>query len=154
VFVTEDSIMRGRRPAGPDYVDRVPGSPQAKERLRIIFKTMQGELRLREACQLLGISPQRFHQLREEAIRTAVAGIEPGAPGRPPQTLSPAEQQVRVLEQRLADLEVELQLAKARAEIAVTLPAVAPEPKPEKKKPASSSRSSRRRRRPGREKPT
>lgn len=145
--------MRGRRPAGPDYVDRVPGSPQAKERLRIIFKTMQGQLRVSEACQRLGISPQRFHQLREEAIRTAVAGIEPGTPGRPPQTLSPAEQQVRILEQRLADLEVELRLAKARAEIAVTLPAVAPEPEPEKKKPAPSIRSSRRRR-PGREKPT
>jgi transposase-like protein len=132
-FVTEDGIMRGRRPAGPNYVDRLQGSALAKERLKIVLETMTGGLRVQDACTQLGICEQRFHQLREEAMRAALAGLEPGEPGRPARMPSPAEAQVRVLEERLADLDIELSLAKARAEIAVTLPAIVQPPEPEKK---------------------
>lgn len=133
--------MRGRRPVGPEYADKLEGSPTAKERVKVILETMAGRLRLKEACERLGISEQRFHQLREEMMAAAVKALEPGHAGRPAQTLSPAEQQVATLEQKLADQEVELRAAKARAEIAVILPNVEHPPaepaslKPEKKTP-------------------
>jgi hypothetical protein len=85
---------------------------------------MAGTRRLNEACQLLGISEQRFHQLREEMMTAAVQALEPGHAGRPTQTRTPAEEQVVALEQQLQDQEVELRAAKAREEIALVLPAI------------------------------
>ena len=108
--------MRGRLPVGPEYVDQLDGSAAAKERLKVVLQTLAGECRVLEACERLGICEQRFHQLRQEALEAALAGLEPGLPGRPAHTPSPAEQQVRTLEGQLARLEVELRAAKAREE--------------------------------------
>jgi hypothetical protein len=126
--------MRGRRPAGPEYVDRLDGSDSAKERLKVILATMNGTLRLQEACVQLGICEQRFHQLREQAMLGALTSLEAGTPGRPPRVVAPAEAQVQALEAQLAAKDVELGAAQARAEIAVILPRVAPA-EDEKKKP-------------------
>lgn len=146
--------MRGRRPVGPEYADKVQGSNTAKERVKVILETMAGRCRLKEACERLGISEQRFHQLREEMMAAAVKALEPGQAGRPAQTLTPAEEQVVVLEEKLAVQEVELRAAKARAEIAVIMPKVEHPPaspvEPEKKTPAPAPK----RRRRGRKKNT
>lgn len=120
--------MRGRFPAGPAYVEKLEGSTVAKERLRVVLETLAGDCRVQEACERLGICEQRFHQLRQEALEAALAGLEPGVPGRPARTLSPAEEQVRVLQEQLARMELELRAAKAREEIALTLPRVLHEP--------------------------
>ena len=64
--------MRGRRPVGPEYAEQLVGSETAKLRAKVILETMAGKCRLKEACQLLGISEQRFHQLREEMMTAAV----------------------------------------------------------------------------------
>jgi Helix-turn-helix domain len=117
--------MRGRRPAGPDYVDGLEGSQVARHRLKVILQTLKGERRLSEACAELNISPQRFHQLREEALTGALASIEPGSPGRPPNTPTPEAERIRALEAELSAKEVELKAAQARAEIATILPGVA-----------------------------
>jgi hypothetical protein len=135
--------MRGRRPVGPEYADKLEGSNTAKERAKVILETMAGTTRLKEACQKLGISEQRFHQLREEMMAAAVKALEPGHAGRPVQSPTPAEEQVVALQQKLADQEVELRAAKARAEIAVIMPKVEHPPikpaepvaEPEKKTP-------------------
>jgi hypothetical protein len=125
------------------------GSDTAKQRARVILETIAGTRRLKEACELLGISEQRFHQLREEMMAAAVKALEPGQPGRRPQTLTPAEEQVVALEQQLAEQEIELRTAKARAEIAMIMPEVKHEPaqpdEPEKKTPATSTPKRRRR---------
>jgi transposase InsO family protein len=127
--------MRGRRPAGPEYVERLQGSTEAKQRLKTVLEVTAGRLRVQEACQRLGICEQRFHQLRDEAFVAALAGLEPGVPGRPPRTPSPEQEQVRVLEAQLAAKDVELRAAQAREEIVLTLSRVAPEtePAPQKK---------------------
>ena len=78
--------MRGRRPAGPEYVKQVPGSESAKQRALLILQTIAGDLRLSQACEVLDICPQRFDQLRAEALAALVASLEPGTPGRPPST--------------------------------------------------------------------
>jgi hypothetical protein len=128
--------MRGRRPVGPEYADQLAGSETAKLRTKVILETIAGKCRLKEACQRLGISEQRFHQLRQEMLTAAVKALEPGHAGRPAQTPTPAEKQVVALEQQLQDQEVELRAAKAREEIALIMPEVKHEPAdPEKKTP-------------------
>jgi hypothetical protein len=141
--------MRGRRPVGPEYADKLQGSNTAKERVKVILETMAGRCRLKEACERLGISEQRFHQLREEMMAAAVKALEPGQAGRPVQAPTPAEEQVVALAQKLADQEIELRAAKVRAEIAVIMPKVEQPPaepvEPEKKTPSPAPRKRRRR---------
>lgn len=116
--------MRGRRPVGPEYAEQLVGSATAKLRVKVILETIAGTRRLNEACQLLGISEQRFHQLREEMMTAAVQALEPGHAGRPARLPTLAEEQIVALEQQLQDQEVELRAAKAREEIALVLPAI------------------------------
>lgn len=145
--------MRGRKPVGPEYAEKLSGSETAKLRAKVILETMMGVCRVQEACERLGISEQRFHQLREEMMAAAVQALEPGHAGRPARTLTPAEEQVITLEQQLVDKEVELRAAKARVEIAVVMPEVqhpSGAGEPEKKMPPSLPK----RRRRGRKKNT
>lgn len=116
--------MRGRQPAGPNYVDKLTASMVAKDRLKEVLETMVGEGRVQEACQRLGVCEQRFHQLRQEAMEGALAALEPGVPGRPARTVSPGQERIRALEEEVAALKVELRAAKAREEIALALPRV------------------------------
>jgi hypothetical protein len=126
-------MMRGRRPKGPEFVDRLDGSAEAKRRLRVVLEVTAGRLRVHEACAQLGLSEQRFHQLRDQAFAGALAGLEPGLPGRPPRTQTPEQEQVQALAARLAAKEVELHAAQVREEIALTLGRGAGPDAPEKK---------------------
>src|ERR1051326_1638762 len=85
--------MRGRYPAGVEYVDQLEGSALAKRRAKVILQTLQGELRVQEACRLLDLGEQRFHQLREEMLQAAVARLEARPAGRPRSPAEPAEVQ-------------------------------------------------------------
>src|SRR5262249_59536399 len=98
--------MRGRRPAGPGYVEQLDGSTTAKERLKVILETLTGRCRVQEACLRLGICEQRFHQLRQQALEAALAGLEPGTPGRPARQRSPAEAELGLAREQLAALAV------------------------------------------------
>jgi len=128
--------MRGRYPAGPEYVDILEASPQAKQRTKLILETVFGGSRVAEACAALAICPQRFHQLREELLQAAVAPMEVQPGGR---RQRPAEsEEVVALRQELAELKMALRLAQVRLEIALAMPkavvsAQAEEPGPEKK---------------------
>lgn len=114
--------MRGRYPAGLEYIDKVEGSALAKERARAILATMSGELRWLEACQRLELRETRLHQLRQAALQALVSSLEPGRAGRPSlQTMSEA-QRVRELEEALTEKERELEQALVRAEVALILP--------------------------------
>lgn len=120
--------MRGRYPAGTEVVDRQDGSATAKLRVKVVLETIAGSCRVLDACRRLGISTQRFRQLREEILAGALAGAEPGKPGRPPKVVTPADEDKRALQEQLAAQTVELRAAEARAEIALTLPRVVHEP--------------------------
>jgi hypothetical protein len=126
---------------GPEYADQLAGSDTAKLRTKVILETMAGKLRLKEACERLGISEQRFHQLRQDMMTAAVQALEPGHAGRPAHTPTPAEEQVAALQQQLQDKEVELRAAKAREEVALIMPEVKHDPaEPEKKTPQPTTR--------------
>ena len=115
--------MRGRKPAGPAAVARLPGSPLARQRLQVVLETLAGTCRVQEACRRLGLSEQRFDQLRLQVLQAGLDSLEPRPAGRPPQPTPAAD--VPALQARVAELEIELQAARVRAEIAVALPAVA-----------------------------
>jgi hypothetical protein len=129
--------MRGRRPAGPAYVNHLSASEIARQRLLVILETMTRSCGVMEACVRLGVCTQRFHQLRQQAMEWALAGLEPGRPGRRPRQLSAAEKQIKALQEQIAALELELRVARARAEIALVLPNAvrSAEPAPKEQQP-------------------
>jgi Integrase core domain/Helix-turn-helix domain len=126
--------MRGRQPSGPEYVESLPGSEQAKQRLRVILETMTGAYGVAEACRRLDISEPRFYQLRAELLQAAIERLEPRPAGRPRQGAAEAASDVAALEARVNELETELRAAQLRQEIAVAMPHLVQEPaQPEKK---------------------
>lgn len=115
---------RGRRPGGPEQVDRLPGEPEAKRRLRVILETVAGEKSVAEACRDLGIGEARFHELRAKALQAAVAGLAEGMPGRPKQEEPVGSAEVKSLREERDRLKLELRLSQTREELAVALPHV------------------------------
>ena len=139
--------MRGRKPSGPAAVQRLPASPQAKERLRVILETLAGTCRIRQACARLQVSAQRFDQLRTQVLQAGLDCLEPRPLGRPPRLAVPAA--VADLETRLEAVQTELAATQVREEIALVLPAVGVSAtEPAKKSPRRRSASQRRRPRP------
>jgi Helix-turn-helix domain len=115
--------MRGRLPAGPEYVEKLQGSADAKLRLELILRTLAGTCRVQEACEQMGVSEARFHQLRQEALQAALDGLSPRPPGRP--AAVPADPRVAELQQETESLRLELLAAQTREEIALVLPRLA-----------------------------
>jgi uncharacterized membrane protein YccC len=114
--------MRGRIPSGPESVEHLEGSEQAKQRLRLILETMTGTRRVGAACALLGIGEQRFRQLRTELLQAALARLEGLPVGRPRQPEESAE--LADLRRQCEELKRDLQVAQVREEIALALPRV------------------------------
>jgi len=114
--------MRGRRAAGPQYVQKLPGSALVKERAEVILETLAGRCSVQQACARLGIKETRFHQLRDEFLRGALAALEPGQAGRPRQEATPETERIQALERTLAEKELELHEAQVREEVALILP--------------------------------
>jgi hypothetical protein len=116
--------MRGRLPSGPEYIDKLEGEVEEKERLKTILATMYGEKRLLEACADLGLGETRFHQLRETALQGALAAIVRRPAGRPSLASLSESEQIRMQQQRIEELELALEEAQVREEIALVLPQV------------------------------
>ena len=116
--------MRGRWPQGLEYIDKLDGSVQTKERLQTILETLLGPTRMLEACAQLEIGETRFHQLRQTALQAALTAMEPRPGGRPSRSASASAENelVRALHARVAELEQALHEANVREEIALVLP--------------------------------
>jgi transposase-like protein len=118
----KEDAMRGRKPPGPELVHRLEGAGHVKERLEVILQTLSGRLGVKEASARLGITPQRFHMLREQALQGALGALAPRPMGRPRQTPTPAQERIDALEQDNDRLQRELEASGLREEIAVLLP--------------------------------
>ena len=114
--------MRGRRPAGPEMVDQLPGSDLARERVKVVLQTMAGELRVQEACEVLHLSEQRFDELRVQALQAAVNELEPKPAGRPPRLVTDEQAEITRLRERVTQLEAELKVSHIREELAAIRP--------------------------------
>jgi uncharacterized small protein (DUF1192 family) len=123
----------GRKPLGPNLVEHLEGSQQAKQRLEVILETITGRLTIDQACQSLAIKPAMFHRLRTEVLEAGLARLEPRPVGRPPHQLSVEETRMAALHDQVAELESELKLAAVREEIARVMPQLAREDSPGKK---------------------
>lgn len=112
----------GRPPRGSAHVMSLEGSDDEKERLRVLLEATFGEISLRQACEQLGLSEARLHQLRHRALQGALEALEPKPSGRPVVTGLNDPDQVVELRQRIRDLESDLQCALVRTELALSMP--------------------------------
>jgi hypothetical protein len=115
--------QRGRPPQGPKLVESLDGSGEAKRRLQLMLETVSGNKTVAEACQELGISESRFHEVRNELLQQAVALLEPKPKGRRPAPAPSAEaQQLAHLRAEVQDLKIDLRASQIREEIALVMP--------------------------------
>lgn len=112
----------GRPPLGPEVVDRIEGSEEAKKRARIILEVIAGARSVDSACVELGIETTRFEDIRLEAFGGLVAALEPKAAGRPPKPIDEAAEKLKALEEENKRLKIEIVTAHVREELAVGLP--------------------------------
>ncbi len=115
---------RGRPPKGAELVDSLDGESAARTRLKIILRTLSGELTVAEACKELGVGESRFHELRSQALSGALAGLEPKSAGRRPKPVPPRQEEIDELRSQLERMRIELRFAHAREELAIGLPGV------------------------------
>ena len=123
----------GRPPKGPELVDELEGSDQAKRKLRIILETISDEKTIPQACAELGIQRSRFHAMRKMFLLDAVNSLEPRNRGRPPAPAHVTSEQahIHLLEKRVEALSFEVRAAQIREELAVVMPHVLkPSPAP------------------------
>jgi transposase-like protein len=107
-------MSRGRPPLGPELAERVEVSAPAQERLKVILATIAGQMSVAAACEKLGISEARFHELRQECLRAAAAALEPKPLGRPTAQVSPEATEIAALKQQVQELKVDLRAAQIR----------------------------------------
>ena len=112
----------GRPPERLRHVDRLEGSREQKQRLRVILETLTGDRSVAEACEMLEVCEARFHELRKQALEGALSGISPGRAGRPRKEEPPPPDLVSELEQEVCDLLEELERAHLRADLALAMP--------------------------------
>ena len=114
--------MAGRPPEGPRIADRIDGPDEAKRRLKAILETISGERTIDDAAKEIGVGAARFHELRMEALRGAVAALEPRAAGRPRSEVDGPDARVAELEAEIRELTLEVKAAHVREHIALTMP--------------------------------
>jgi hypothetical protein len=116
-----NSIMRGRWPDGLEYIDNLDAAMETKKRLQWIIQVLAGDARVVEACTALDVSETRYYQLRATALQAALTAIEPRPAGRPSRVSLARAEQIRVLQQRVRELEQGLHEAEVREEITLVL---------------------------------
>ena len=112
------ATLTGRKPAGPQIVERLEGSPVAKQRLEVILKTIAGRVTVPEACRQLGIGASRFHELRNQTLQATLESLEPRPLGRPAKPTSPEQVEFEALKAELRRLHAELNAAQVQIRLA------------------------------------
>ncbi len=110
-----------RPPEGVGHVDRLDGPEELKRRLRVLLETILGGMSVAQACEELGVSESRLHELRRQALVGALGALMPKPAGRPA-TSETRTAREKDLEARIGELEVDLQAALVRTELALAMP--------------------------------
>ena len=110
-----------RPPEGAGHVDRLDGPEELKWRLRVLLDTLAGRVSVAQACEELGVSESRLHELRRQALVGALGALMPKPAGRPA-TAETTTAREKDLETRIQELEVDLQAALVRTELALAMP--------------------------------
>lgn len=114
---------RGRPPKGPDLVDALDASEDAKARAKIFLQSIQGTLSAAEASARLGVSETRFHEMRTEWLAQATALLEPKPRGRPPAP-EPSEEakEIQRLKAQMVEMAIDLKAAQIREKVMLIAP--------------------------------
>jgi|SRR5712672_897927 len=120
----------GRPTQGSAHVDRLEGHTEEKRRLRAILEVIAGERSVQSACEELHVSEARFHELRGQALQSALDGLVPKSPGRPKAPVDTGPSRVQALEEEVQELRIELEAARIRTEIAMVMPHLVRKTKP------------------------
>jgi len=115
-------MSRGRPPLKTALTDKLEGSAQAKQRLKVILQTLSGELTIPQACETLDVGEARFHELRNEWLQAACVALEPKPLGRPKALSLEEEQELLRLHRENINLKINLRAAEIRTEIALISP--------------------------------
>jgi hypothetical protein len=118
-------MTRGRPPLGDEIVEHLEGSSQAKHRLRLILRTLAGEVTVQQACAELGVGESRFHEMRTEVLQHTLGDLEPKPIGRPSEEPTQQEALISQLQQEVQELKIDLRAAQIRQELAIALPRLA-----------------------------
>lgn len=110
-----------RPPGGMGHVDRLDGPEDLKWRLRVLLETIVGSISVAQACEELGVSESRLHELRRQALVGALGALMPKPAGRPAAAETTTARE-KDLEARIQELEVDLQAALVRTELALAMP--------------------------------
>ncbi len=109
----------GRRSEMETLVERTQVSHEARERMKVILRTLFNELSVRDGCAELGVGRTRFQDLRGRMLEYAGASLEARAPGRPRRPCRPVADAEVMLRRRVVGLkhevlrlEIELDLAR------------------------------------------
>lgn len=125
-----NAARTGRKPTGPQIVERLEGSPSAKQRLKAILETIAGQLTVPEACARLGIGQSRFHDLRNQTLQVTLNTLEPRRLGRPPTRTSPEQGEIDALKAELDRVHRELAVADVQVKLARIHPGLLEGPLP------------------------
>jgi len=112
----------GRPTEGSAHVEKLEGDVEEKRRLRAILEVIAGERSVGSACEELHVSEARFHELRRQALQSALDGLVPQSAGRPRSEEKMEPSRVQELEAEVQELRIELEAARVRTEIALVMP--------------------------------
>jgi hypothetical protein len=128
-------------------VDKLESTEEAAERLKTILRTMSGDLTIAEACERLGVSESRFHQMRDRALAGAAGSLESRPPGRPRKEASREESELESLRREVRELREELVYSRARAVLATAFPHLVKDPNAREEKKTAPKKDPRREKR-------
>lgn len=127
-------MTQGRPTKGPDIVNDLDASGEAKKKVRLVLETLSGKTAVKDAAASLGISESQFHRVREDILMGMLKAAEPKPLGRPPAPDDPAGETMARLRARISELEGELDISQLREVLAVLFPDMAREGAEERKK--------------------
>ena len=107
---------------GPQVVDAMEGSEDAKKKLKAVLEAVVGEKQIDDLCAELGIGKTAFYELRNRLLQAALEESEPKQPGRPRQELSPEQAENERLRAEVEKLRMDLEVAYVREEIMLAMP--------------------------------
>lgn len=115
-------MARGRRTDGPKKATNMDGTNEAKRRLKVILEVISEKRTVKSACEELGISEARYHELEHVALQGAVDSLEPKPAGRPPAEAPAVDAKKAALEEEVKELRIELRASQIREELAILMP--------------------------------
>jgi hypothetical protein len=128
--------MAGRKPEGSQHARKYKGSQEGKKRLEVILKTLAGEMKVEEACRILGIKEALFHRLRTRGVVAMGEALERKAGGPPKKETEISQEEFEKVKRENLQLKLHIRGQQIREEMAILMPEVIKKARESQKKTA------------------